>query len=75
MSERKPYKTASSDEQRALIEPVITAWNVLGAGDRGRGAHGVRARERRRASHLRDKVAADSDRLEKALSTRGSRTR
>ncbi|MFE9942052.1 transposase, partial [Streptomyces hirsutus] len=26
MSERKPYPSDLSDEQWALIEPVITAW-------------------------------------------------
>ncbi|WP_405561222.1 IS5 family transposase [Streptomyces canus] len=28
MSERKPYKTDLSDEQWALVEPVITAWKA-----------------------------------------------
>ncbi|MFH9859362.1 transposase [Streptomyces sp. NPDC017202] len=28
MSERKPYRTALSDEQRALVEPVIAAWKA-----------------------------------------------
>lgn len=28
MSERKPYKTDLSDEQWALIEPVIAAWKA-----------------------------------------------
>ena len=28
MSERKPYKTDLSDEQWALVEPVIVAWKA-----------------------------------------------
>ncbi|GHD65210.1 hypothetical protein GCM10010317_064760 [Streptomyces mirabilis] len=28
MSERKPYKTDVSDEQWALVEPVIAAWKA-----------------------------------------------
>ncbi|MEU4538743.1 IS5/IS1182 family transposase, partial [Streptosporangium sp. NPDC023825] len=28
MSERKPYPSDLSDEQWALIEPVITAWKA-----------------------------------------------
>uniref|UniRef100_UPI001F09E2F6 transposase n=2 Tax=Streptomyces scabiei TaxID=1930 RepID=UPI001F09E2F6 len=28
MSERKPYKTDVSDEQWALVEPVIVAWKA-----------------------------------------------
>lgn len=29
MSERKPYKTDVSDEQWALVEPVIAAWKPV----------------------------------------------
>jgi hypothetical protein len=28
VSERKPYKTDLSDEQWALVEPVIAAWKA-----------------------------------------------
>ncbi|WP_328826885.1 transposase [Streptomyces ureilyticus] len=41
MSERKPYKTDVSDEQWALVEPVITAWKAAhpsASGHQGRFA-------------------------------------
>ncbi|MDQ1022336.1 hypothetical protein QFZ43_008885 [Streptomyces afghaniensis] len=41
MSERKPYKTDVSDEQWALVEPVIAAWKAANpsvSGHQGRYA-------------------------------------
>lgn len=43
MSERKPYKTDLSDEQWALVEPVIAAWKAAHRSVSGhQGRYGMR---------------------------------
>src|SRR5437764_1049218 len=84
VSERKSYKTDLSDEQWALVEPVITAWKAAHPSVSGhQGRYTMReivnavvvtaasAHENAVGITLLDKVAADTDTVKKALVDQG----
>nr|WP_051573931.1 hypothetical protein [Streptomyces sp. PRh5] len=67
MSERKPYETDLSGEHWALIEPVIAVWKAAHPSVSGhQGRYEMREIVNAAGIALLDKVAADTDTVQKA---------